>query len=544
MRTSQHLLHTLKKTTKKDNVISNQLMVRAGMIRKAASGIYIWLPTGLRVLRKIENIVRKEMESLGMMEVSMPIVQPASIWERSNRLKQYGSELITFIDRKSSKFILAPTHEEIMTAFICKEVNSYKQLPLKFFQIRHKFRDELRPRCGVLRSREFLMKDAYSFHTTKESLEGFYSEMWNAYLNIFKKIGLDIQVKQADPGTIGGYVSHEFQTLFKRKIAISKRAVINTNKKKDIKIVSVPGIKNIHEVIKKLHLTSQKALKTILVKAVPGNYSSFVALTIKEGKEFDKNKAENLPIIAKPLEIISNKEIFFSLKITPEFLGPLNLSMPVFADYSVKNIENFISGANLNYTWYVGGNLNKHVKNLSFVDISKNREENVNTIEVAHIFQLGSKYSEKFKALFQDKMGQRKKIIMGCYGIGLDRIVATVIEQNHDEKGIIWPKSIAPFQIGIVPINKNNSPLIKKRVNNLYEQLKKRNIEVILDDRSEQLGVIFADMELIGIPHVVVIGEIYLKTNKIEYRSRKTSKKLLVESEKIESFLINILNDD
>ncbi|MDF3007286.1 MAG: proS, partial [Enterobacter kobei] len=550
MRTSQYLLSTLKETPADAEVISHQLMLRAGMIRKLASGLYTWLPTGLRVLKKVENIVREEMNNAGAIEVSMPVVQPADLWVESGRWEQYGPELLRFVDRGERPFVLGPTHEEVITDLIRNELSSYKQLPLNFFQIQTKFRDEVRPRFGVMRSREFLMKDAYSFHTSQESLQETYDAMYAAYSKIFSRMGLDFRAVQADTGSIGGSASHEFQVLaqsgeddvifsdssdfaanieFAEALAPKEPRAAATQ---EMTLVDTPNAKTIAELVEQFNLPIEKTVKTLLVKAVEGSSSPLIALLVRGDHELNEVKAEKLPQVASPLTFASEEEIRALVKAGPGSLGPVNLPVPVVIDRTVAAMSDFSAGANIDGKHYFGINWDRDVatpevadlRNVVAGDPSPDGKGTLlikRGIEVGHIFQLGTKYSEALKASVQGEDGRNVTLTMGCYGIGVTRVVAAAIEQNHDERGIVWPDAIAPFQVAILPMNMHKSFRVQELAEKLYSELRAQGIEVLMDDRKERPGVMFADMELIGIPHTIVIGDRNLDSDEIEYKYRR-----------------------
>ncbi|SIR30179.1 prolyl-tRNA synthetase [Enterobacter kobei] len=570
MRTSQYLLSTLKETPADAEVISHQLMLRAGMIRKLASGLYTWLPTGLRVLKKVENIVREEMNNAGAIEVSMPVVQPADLWVESGRWEQYGPELLRFVDRGERPFVLGPTHEEVITDLIRNELSSYKQLPLNFFQIQTKFRDEVRPRFGVMRSREFLMKDAYSFHTSQESLQETYDAMYAAYSKIFSRMGLDFRAVQADTGSIGGSASHEFQVLaqsgeddvifsdssdfaanieFAEALAPKEPRAAATQ---EMTLVDTPNAKTIAELVEQFNLPIEKTVKTLLVKAVEGSSSPLIALLVRGDHELNEVKAEKLPQVASPLTFASEEEIRALVKAGPGSLGPVNLPVPVVIDRTVAAMSDFSAGANIDGKHYFGINWDRDVatpevadlRNVVAGDPSPDGKGTLlikRGIEVGHIFQLGTKYSEALKASVQGEDGRNVTLTMGCYGIGVTRVVAAAIEQNHDERGIVWPDAIAPFQVAILPMNMHKSFRVQELAEKLYSELRAQGIEVLMDDRKERPGVMFADMELIGIPHTIVIGDRNLDSDEIEYKYRRNGEKQMIKTGDILPYLVKAI---
>ncbi|MDV2055207.1 proline--tRNA ligase [Salmonella enterica] len=570
MRTSQYLLSTLKETPADAEVISHQLMLRAGMIRKLASGLYTWLPTGLRVLKKVENIVREEMNNAGAIEVSMPVVQPADLWQESGRWEQYGPELLRFVDRGERPFVLGPTHEEVITDLVRNELSSYKQLPLNFFQIQTKFRDEVRPRFGVMRSREFLMKDAYSFHTSQESLQETYDAMYAAYSRIFSRMGLDFRAVQADTGSIGGNASHEFQVLaqsgeddivfsdvsdYAANIELAEAIAPETPRAaatQEMTLVDTPNAKTIAELVEQFNLPIEKTVKTLLVKAVKDSKSPLVALLVRGDHELNEVKAEKLPQVASPLTFATEEEIRAVINAGPGSLGPVNMPIPVIIDRTVAGMSDFAAGANIDGKHYFGINWDRDVatpivadiRNVVAGDPSPDGQGTLlikRGIEVGHIFQLGTKYSEALKASVQGEDGRNQTLTMGCYGIGVTRVVAAAIEQNFDERGIVWPDAIAPFQVAILPMNMHKSFRVQELAEKLYSELRAQGIEVLMDDRKERPGVMFADMELIGIPHTIVIGDRNLDNDDIEYKYRRSGEKSLIKTGDIVDYLVKAI---
>lgn len=570
MRTSQYLLSTLKETPADAEVISHQLMLRAGMIRKLASGLYTWLPTGLRVLKKVENIVREEMNNAGAIEVSMPVVQPADLWQESGRWEQYGPELLRFVDRGERPFVLGPTHEEVITDLIRNELNSYKQLPLNFFQIQTKFRDEVRPRFGVMRSREFLMKDAYSFHTSQESLQETYDAMYAAYSKIFSRMDLDFRAVQADTGSIGGSASHEFQVLaqsgeddvifsdssdFAANIEFAEALAPKAPRAaatQEMTLVDTPNAKTIAELVEQFNLPIEKTVKTLLVKAEEGASAPLIALLVRGDHELNEVKAEKLPQVASPLTFATEEEIRALVNAGPGSLGPVNLPIPVVIDRTVAAMSDFSAGANIDGKHYFGINWDRDVATPEVADIrnvvagdpspdGKGTLLIKRGIEVGHIFQLGTKYSEALNAAVQGEDGRNQILTMGCYGIGVTRVVAAAIEQNHDDRGIIWPDAIAPFQVAILPMNMHKSYRVQELAEKLYADLHAQGIEVLMDDRKERPGVMFADMELIGIPHTVVIGDRNLDNDDIEYKYRRSGEKQMIKTGDVLDYLVKAI---
>ncbi|MBD2803626.1 proline--tRNA ligase [Xenorhabdus sp. ZM] len=566
MRTSQYLLSTLKETPADAEVVSHKLMLRAGMIRKLASGLYNWMPTGVRVLKKVENIVREEMNNAGAIEVSMPVVQPADLWQESGRWEQYGTELLRFVDRGERPFVLGPTHEEVITDLVRNEVTSYKQLPLNLFQIQTKFRDEVRPRFGVMRSREFIMKDAYSFHTTQESLQETYDKMYDAYSKIFTRIGLDFRPVLADTGSIGGSASHEFQVLaesgeddivfstesnYAANIELAEAVMPSQERaapSEEMRLVDTPNAKTIAELVEQFNLPIEKTVKTLMVHAAEESGHKLVALLVRGDHELNEIKAEKLPLVASPLTFATEEEIRAIVKAGPGSLGPVNLPVPVIIDRSVSVMSDFGAGANIDDKHYFGINWERDLPLPEVADIRNVVEGDASPdgkgtllikrgIEVGHIFQLGTKYSDALKATVQNEEGHNQVLSMGCYGIGVTRIVAAAIEQNHDDRGIIWPDAIAPFQVAILPMNMHKSYRVKEAAEKLYADLRASGIDVIFDDRKERPGVMFADMELIGVPHTLVIGDRNLDNDEIEYKSRRNGEKQMLKLDTIVEYL-------
>ncbi|WP_345828923.1 proline--tRNA ligase [Erwinia sp. HDF1-3R] len=571
MRTTQYLLSTQKETPADAEVISHQLMLRAGMIRKLASGLYTWLPTGLRVLKKVENIVREEMNNAGAIEISMPVVQPADLWQESGRWEEYGPELLRFVDRGDRPFVLGPTHEEVVTDLIRNELSSYKQLPLNVFQIQTKFRDEVRPRFGVMRSREFIMKDAYSFHISQASLQETYDAMYRAYGQSFSRMGLDFRAVQADTGSIGGSASHEFQVLAKSgedDIVFSTESDYAANIElaeavapaggrpdatQELNEIDTPEAKTIAALVEQFGLPIQKTVKTLLVKAAAESGHSLVALLVRGDHELNEIKAEKIDIVAAPLTFATEEEIRAAIGAGPGSLGPVGLSLPVVVDRTVAAMSDFCAGANIDGKHLTGINWQRDLPLPRVADIRNVVEGDASPdgkgtllikrgIEVGHIFQLGTKYSEAMKASVQGEDGRNQVLSMGCYGIGISRIVAAAIEQNHDDRGIIWPAALAPFQVAILPMNMHKSFRVKELAEELYAQLRAKGIEVILDDRKERPGVMFADMELIGVPHTIVIGDRNLDSEEIEYKSRREGEKRMIKTGEILDFLLAEIN--
>ena len=561
---SKFQITTLKETPSDAEITSHQLMLRAGMIRKLASGLYSWLPLGLRVMRKVENIVREEMDKCGALEVLMPAVQPSELWQESGRWEQYGPELLRFNDRHSREFCFGPTHEEIITDLARKELSSYKQLPVTYYQIQTKFRDEVRPRFGVMRSREFIMKDAYSFHSNQESLQKTYDIMFQAYTNIFTRLGLDFRAVMADSGSIGGNSSHEFHVLAESgedAIAFSSESNYAANVEKaetivdtsprpaptaEMKNVDTPNQHSIEEVSQFLSVPESQCLKTLLVEGSEEN--SVVALVLRGDHELNEIKASNHPDIASPFCFASDEQIKQSAGCSAGSLGPVGLKIKVIADYAALQCADFVCGANEDGKHLTGVSWERDcalpiaadLRNIVEGDASpdgKGTLSIVRGIEVGHIFQLGTKYSEVMKATVLNENGKATTMAMGCYGIGITRIVASAIEQNNDENGIIWTKNLAPFDVAIAPINMQKSEEVRNAAIKLYDELTASGLDVLLYDEKARLGGMLADLDLIGIPHRVVIGDRGLKENKVEYKSRSQEESQDIALDEIVTFL-------
>lgn len=571
MRVSKLLLATLKESPSDAEVISHKLMLRAGMVRKLASGLYTWLPMGLRVLRKVENIIREELNNAGSQEVLMPATQPSELWKESGRWEQYGPELLRMKDRHGREFCFGPTHEEVITDMVRNELRSYKQLPASFYQIQTKFRDEIRPRFGIMRSREFLMKDAYSFHIDEASLNETYEEMHATYCKIFDRIGLDYRPVQADTGSIGGSASHEFHVLAdsgEDDIAFSGDSDYAANiefaeavapaseclaAKQEMELVETPKAKTINELVEQFKLKIEQTVKTLIVHADEESEHTLIALLVRGDHELNEIKAEKLSGIASPLCFATDEEIRDAIGAGPGSLGPVNLKAPCIVDRSVAVMSDFSAGANIDGKHYFGINWERDLELGEVADIRNVVEGDPSPdgkgtlsikrgIEVGHIFQLGKKYSEALKATVLDDKGKATVMTMGCYGIGVSRVVAAAIEQNHDDKGIIWPESIAPFQVVITPMNMHKSDTLKPIAEKLYTDLKDLNIEVLFDDRKERAGIMFADMELIGIPHRIVLGDRGLEKGMVEYKGRRDTDNIDIALEDIAQFIKDKLN--
>ncbi|WP_020485393.1 proline--tRNA ligase [Methylomonas sp. MK1] len=564
MRTSQFPLSTVKEIPADAEIASHKLMIRAGLIRKLAAGVYTWLPLGLRVLRKVEHIVRAEMNKAGALEVLMPALQPAELWQETGRWEKYGPELARLKDRHDREFCLGPTHEEIITDLARYELKSYKQLPITYYQIQSKFRDEIRPRFGVMRSREFIMKDAYSFHLDQESLQATYDVMYQAYTNIFNRFGLKFRAVIADSGSIGGAVSHEFHVLAESgedAIAFSTVSDYAANVEKaealmpdgtraeptqSKTLVDTPNQHSIEEVSGFFKVDAKQCLKTLIVR---GEDDSLVALLLRGDHELNPIKAEKIDGVLSPLQFASDEEILGACHCKPGSIGPIDLSVKIVADRSVILMSDFICGANQDGKHYQGVNwqrdlaLPEHIADLRMVvegDASPDGKGQITIargIEVGHIFQLGTKYSEAMNAAIVNEAGKNQIMIMGCYGIGISRVVAAAIEQGHDERGIIWPNELAPFQVAICPMNMHKSDRLIDTVEKIYKDLTDAGIEVLLDDRKVRAGFMFSDMELIGIPHRIVIGDRGLDSGTVEYQGRMDKESQNVEFGNLVGFI-------
>lgn len=550
MKTSKFLLSTVKETPADAEMASHKLMIRAGMIRKNAAGIYTWLPLGLRVLQKVSNIIREEMNKSGALEVLMPAIQPAELWHETGRWDMYGDNLLKIKDRHQNDFCFGPTHEEVITDLMRNELKSYKQLPVTLYQIQMKFRDETRPRFGVMRAREFLMKDAYSFHMDSESLAETYKIMHDTYVNIFTRMQLKFRVVLADSGNIGGNASQEFQVLansgedliaysdasdyaanLEKAESLAPQKINHTSSPNKLVAVNTPGKKTIAEITEFLKIAPEKTIKTLIVK---GTDTPWVALLLRGDHELNEIKVAKLDKVANPLVFAHEKEIPEITNCSAGFCGPIDLNIPIIADRDAVLIEDFVCGANKDDTHLINVNWERDLKTPEIADIRKVVEGDLSPdgkgklhfargIEVGHIFQLGDKYSKAMKATVLNAGGKATVLTMGCYGIGVSRTVAAAIEQNHDERGIIWPEPIAPFLVAIIPISMHQSYRVREAAEKLYAELLAAKIEVLFDDRKERAGVIFADMDLIGIPHRIVISESGLDNGTMEYKARNNA---------------------
>ena len=578
MRLSKYLLATIKESPADAEIISHKLMLRAGLIRKLASGLYSWLPLGNKVLRKITNIVREEMDKSGAMEVSMPIVQPAELWQESERWSQMGPELLRIQDRHKRDFCLGPTHEEVITDLVRNDYSSYKQLPAILYQIQTKFRDERRPRFGVMRSREFIMKDAYSFHINQESLDDSYKIMHKTYCNIFTRLGLNFRSVAADSGSIGGSISHEFHALAdsgEDEIVFSKDGKYAANAelaeghlrisnqkedKKDYQLVDTGTAVTIEEITNLLKVDTNKTVKTLLVHSEDeeGNVSDkLVALLLRGDQELNITKTEKLKGIFSPLKFASSQLIEKQVGASIGSLGPQDLDIYKIADLSVEGLCNFVCGANETGKHFINMNWSDDCSYDVVADIRKVKEDDTSLlesspleikrgIEVGHIFQLGTKYSDSMNASVLDKNGKAIPIQMGCYGIGITRLMAACIEQSHDDRGIIWPNTIAPFQLIIIQIDSQKSADVGSMSESMYATALNFGIETILDDRDRKTspGVKLNESELIGIPHRIVVSPRTLGKNSVEYTDRRTGEKSELNIEDVEGFLKKVVLPD
>lgn len=560
MHTSKNLLATLKETPADAEIISHQLMLRAGLIRQVAAGIYNWLPLGMRVLHKVQAIVRAEMDRAGAQEVLLPSVQPAELWRESGRWEEYGPELLRLQDRHQRDFCLGPTHEEVITTLVNSEIRSYRQLPQNFYQIQTKFRDEIRPRFGVMRGREFIMKDAYSFHATHASLQQTYARMHAAYCAIFDRLGLRYRAVVADSGSIGGDASHEFHVLAdsgEDTIVFSTDGPYAANmelaealapppqqvSKRALALVDTPDVATIDDLVRAHKTPIEKTIKTLVVKAAANCPQPLVALLVRGDHQLNPRKAEKLAGVATPLRMAERADIVAAISAAPGSLGPVNLPIPFIADRAVAVMSGFAAGANVDGKHYFNINWQRDVELAEVADLrnvvvgepspdGQGELRIARGVEVGHIFQLGTKYSEAMGATVLDASGRAVPMEMGCYGIGVTRVIAAAIEQNHDAKGICWPLAIAPYHVVIVPIGLAKSEAVAQAATQLYRDLQAAAVEVVLDDRNERPGVMFADWELIGVPYRVVISERSLAGNGVEYYARADgeSREILLKS--------------
>lgn len=563
MRMSQILIPTLKETPADAEVISHQLMLRAGMVRQLASGLYSWLPLGMRALRKFENIVREEMNRAGGLEVLMPSVQPAEIWIESGRWEKYGPDLLRIQDRHQRDFCVGPTHEEVITDIARREIRSYRQLPLNLYQIQTKFRDEIRPRFGIMRAREFIMKDAYSFDLDLEAHRKSYDNMYQTYSRIFTRAGLDFRIVEADSGAIGGSRSHEFHVLAdsgEDAIAFASDGQFAANLEliacqapgqprpaasETMASVDTPDVHSIAELAEFLGIAAEKCLKTLVVEGEDGD---LVALALRGDHGLNMIKAEALEQVRKPLTMASAERIAKAFGCPPGSLGPVGLSMTLICDHSAASMSDFVCGANAEHRHHTGVNWGRDLPEPQLADLRNAVAGDpapdghgslsiARGIEVGHVFQLGTTYSEPMQAVILDAEGRAVNAFMGCYGIGVTRVIAAAIEQNHDENGIIWPTALAPFQVALLPMNMHKSMRLRDAVHALYDELQAAGIEVLLDDRGVRPGVMFAEMDLIGIPHRLVLGERGLDAGKFEYKNRADGESAEIDIAEVVSFL-------
>ena len=546
MRLSGYPIQSLKEVPADAEIVSHRLMLRAGLIRRLAGGLYTWLPMGLRVLRKVERVIREEMNRAGALEISMPVAQPAELWMESGRWEQFGPELLRFKDRHDRDMVLGPTHEEVVTDIARRELKSYRQLPVNFYQIQTKFRDEVRPRFGVMRAREFVMKDAYSFHADEESLAEGYRKMYDAYTAIFTRLGLRFRAVHADSGAIGGSMSQEFHVLadsgedaivfsdegdYAANLELASAAAAGGARpapSAPMKEVATPGARTIADVAKLLSLPASRLLKTLVVEGADGK---LVVLLLRGDHELNALKAGGQAAVAKPLRMADAGRISTAFGSEPGFLGPVGLDMTVIADHAAAALADFVCGANKPDAHFVGVNWGRDLPEPETADLRNvvdgdlgpggGRLTIARGIEVGHVFKLGRKYSEAMKANVQDEQGRDIAMFMGCYGIGVTRIVAAAIEQNHDERGIIWPAPLAPFDVVVVGLNWEKSAQVREAATSLYGEFADAGFEVLLDDRDARPGVKFADAELFGIPHRIVVSDRGLAAGRLEYRHRR-----------------------
>jgi prolyl-tRNA synthetase len=563
MKASGFHLTTLKETPVDAEIISHQLMLRAGMIRRLASGIYSWMPLGLKIIRKVEHIVREEMNRSGAQEVLLPSIQPAELWQESGRWDQFGPELLRLKDRHQRDYCIGPTHEEVIADIFRRDIKSYKQLPINFYQIQTKFRDEIRPRFGVMRSREFIMKDAYSFHLDQQSLQQTYDVMYQAYSRIFDRFGLAYRAVTADSGSIGGSGSHEFHVLadsgedaiafsdqsdFAANVEMAEALSVETSRPpadESMQTIDTPGLYTIEDLAKTASIDVQKCLKTLIVDGENGN---LVALVLRGDHELNAVKAARLGGVASPLNMADRDKIKSILGSDIGSIGPVGLDIQTYVDRSAAVVANFVCGANKNDQHFINANWGRDCDEPEVVDIrnaqegdpspdGKGRLKILRGIEVGHVFQLGQKYSKAMQASVLDENGKSCITFMGCYGIGITRVIAAAIEQNNDDKGIFWPDSLAPFQLVICPINYHKSEAVKTRCDEIYNLCLERGIDVLLEDRQIRPGVMFSDMELIGVPHRIVISERGLNADQFEYKGRRQESAEEIALEKLPQFL-------
>ena len=559
MRASQFFIGTTKEMPSDAEIVSHQLMMRAGFVRRLGSGLYTWMPLGLRVVRKIEAIVREEMSRAGALELLMPAVQPAELWQESGRWEQYGPELLRLTDRHERDYCVGPTHEEVITDVVRREIRSYKQLPVNFYQVQTKFRDEIRPRFGVMRAREFIMKDAYSFDVDTAGMQASFDRMQEAYVRIFDRIGLDYRAVDADSGSIGGATSTEFHVLAdsgEDAIVHSTGSGYAANVEKAIAApqgerapateerarLETPGVHTIEQLAEVAGVPASRCLKTLLVKGADET-TPVIALCVRGDHALNEIKAEKLEAVAEPLAFADAAAVRKVANCEPGSIGPTGLAIPVIVDATAALMSDFVCGANEDGVHFTGVNWERDVTDFQSIDIrdavagDPDPSEGgsgtlaiVRGIEVGHIFQLGTKYSEALGATVADANGRPATLLMGCYGIGITRVAAAAIEQNHDEAGIIWPEAIAPFEVVISPIHMAKSEAVATAAGALYEELLQAGVDVLFDDRPLRPGQMFADMELIGIPHRLVVSDKLLADGKLEYRGRRDAEARLIDA--------------
>ena len=569
MKASQFFISTLKEAPAEAALASHKLMIRAGLIKANASGLYTWMPMGLRVLRKVENIVREEMARAGSVELLMPVVQPAELWQESGRWEFYGKELLRLKDRHDRDFCMGPTCEEVIADIVRKEINSYKQLPKNFYHIQTKFRDEVRPRFGVMRAREFVMKDAYSFHADYASLQTTYQDMYDAYCRIFTRLGLEFRPVAADTGSIGGTGSHEFQVLAESGedvIAYSDTSDYAANielaptlplkgeraaAQAELTKVHTPNVKTIESLVEFLNIPVEQTLKSIVVEGE--NEGELVLLLLRGDHEFNDIKAEKLAGVKSPLTMASPAAIIEQFGANGGSLGPVNFKGKVYADFATEKGADWVIGANEDDYHYTGFNFGRDAAEPEFVDLRNVIEGDISPdeqgrlklargIEVGHVFQLRDKYTQAMNVSFLDNNGKSQIMEMGCYGIGITRVVAAAIEQNNDEKGIVWTKAMAPFEVVIVPMNYKKSDAVREAADKIYAELLAAGADVLLDDRDERAGVLLNDSELLGIPHRIVIGDRALKEGNVEYAERRDNQAQAVAVSEVVAKVLAALN--
>ena len=570
MRTSHYLLGTVKENPNDAELISQKLMIRAGLIRKLSSGIFTWLPLGYRVLKKVETIIRQELDQIGSLEIQMPNVQPAELWQTSDRWKKYGDELLKIRDRAERDFVFAPTHEEVITTLMRNELRSYKQLPIKVYQIHTKFRDEIRPRFGVMRAREFIMKDAYSFALDHQGMQQTYEQMFQAYQTIFTRLGLNFRAVEADSGAIGGNTSHEFQVIadvgedtlvfsdssdyaanIEKATALAPTNCASPDPNAKLEKIATTNCKTITEVSTFLKIPQRKMVKALFVK---GKEHEVVALFLRGDHELNEIKAEHHSLIAAPLEFVDENVLMKKVNCPTGFLGPIALqekNIPIIIDRDAAILADFCCGANEIDHHYINANWERDyalgevadLRNVVAGDASPDGKGILDIkrgIEVGHIFQLGDHYSKIFNTTVIDEHGKAIPLQMGCYGIGVSRVIAAAIEQHHDNRGIIWPAAMAPFSIALIPMNYHKSHRVREFADQLYQELLAAGFEILLDDRRERAGILFADMDLIGIPHRIIIGERGIDAGIVEYKARNANNTQDIQRDEIFNFLSKV----